>query len=319
MSPDLAEVPGMLTGDTIITARNLGKCYRLYSNPSDRIKQLITGAGSGRYFREVWALRNVSFEIRRGETVGVIGRNGSGKSTLLQLICGTLRPSEGALNVKGRISALLELGAGFNPDFSGRENVFLNGAILGLSQAEIERRLPEIEAFADIGDFIDSPVKTYSSGMFVRLAFAVQVCVDPEILIVDEALAVGDIFFRQKCYERLGELRRRGCTILLVTHGMGDVEQYCSRGIVLSTGKAVFDGPATDAVKHYYLSTAASTAGRGSETDGPSGIPAASDRTRAGSWPSPMRLTTHPNSSISARDGIRLNGIAVCDAAGRPC
>src|SRR4051812_44540179 len=179
--------------DVVIRARNLGKCYRIYSKPRDRIKQLFFGGQPGHYFHDVWALRGLSFEIRRGEIVGVIGRNGSGKSTLLQLICGILQPTEGKLEVHGRISALLELGAGFNPEFTGRENVFLNGALLGLTQAEIARKLPDIEAFADIGEFIDAPVKTYSSGMFVRLAFAVQACVDPDILIVDEALAVGDI------------------------------------------------------------------------------------------------------------------------------
>lgn len=305
-------------GDVVIRASSLGKCYRVYSKPRDRIKQLVFGGQAGRYFREVWALRDVSFDIRRGETVGIIGRNGSGKSTLLQLICGTLQPTEGDVVVRGRISALLELGAGFNPDFTGRENVFLNAAILGLTEAEIRKRLPEIEAFADIGDFIDSPVKTYSSGMFVRLAFAVQVCVDPEILIVDEALAVGDIFFRQKCYQRLAELRHRGCTILLVTHGMGDVEQYCSRGIVLSMGKAVFDGPASEAVKHYYLSNAAAEP-VGPDTRGRFGVSSPEENPDAGSWPSSIHLTTHPNSSVSALEGIRCHGIAVCDAAGCPC
>lgn len=239
--------------DVMIRATQLGKCYPLYASPRDRIKQLVFGNAERRYFRDLWALRDVSFEIRRGETVGVIGRNGSGKSTLLQLICGILRPSTGGVEVRGRISALLELGAGFNPDFTGRENVFLSGALLGLSQADIARRLPEIEAFADIGQFVDAPVKTYSSGMFVRLAFAVQACVDPDVMIVDEALAVGDIFFRQKCYRRLNDLREQGCTILLVTHAMGDVEQFCERAILLDSGRAAFQGNAVEAVKRYYL------------------------------------------------------------------
>ncbi len=239
--------------DVMIRAAGLGKRYELYEKPRDRIKQLIFGSEQRRYYRDIWALRDLSFEIRRGEIVGVIGRNGSGKSTLLQLICGILTPTEGEVHVEGRVSALLELGAGFNPEFTGRENVFLNGALLGLSKVEITSKLPEIQAFADIGDFLDAPVKTYSSGMFVRLAFAVQACVDPDVMIVDEALAVGDIFFRQKCYRRLNDLREQGCTILLVTHAMGDVEQFCQRAILLNAGRAEFQGNAVEAVKRYYL------------------------------------------------------------------
>jgi lipopolysaccharide transport system ATP-binding protein len=206
-----------------------------------------------RYFRKCWALRDVSFQVRRGETFGIIGRNGSGKSTLLQILAGTLAPSHGEVNVNGRIAALLELGSGFDPEFTGRENVFLNGRILGLSQKEIEARYDRIVEFADIGEFIDQPVKTYSSGMFVRLAFAVQAHIDASIVIIDEALAVGDVFFRQKCYARLEQLKNSGAAILLVSHSMLDIEQYCGRALLLDHGDPRFIGPATEAVKHYYL------------------------------------------------------------------
>lgn len=195
----------------------------------------------------------MSFQVRRGETFGIIGRNGSGKSSLLQILAGTLAPTKGRVAVHGRIAALLELGSGFNPDFSGRENVFLNGRILGLSQKEIEARYEQIVDFADIGAFIDQPVKTYSSGMFVRLAFAVQAHIDASIVIIDEALAVGDVFFRQKCYSRLEQLRNSGAAILLVSHAMTEIEQFCDRAILLDHGLQKFVGPATEATKHYYL------------------------------------------------------------------
>jgi ABC-type polysaccharide/polyol phosphate transport system ATPase subunit len=235
-----------------IRAEGLGKMYHLYNSPRDRLKQAFLW-GRKKLYREFWALRDVSLEVRRGETVGVIGRNGSGKSTLLQMLAGVLRPTTGSLHVAGRIGALLELGSGFNPDYTGRENVFLNGAILGLSRAEMERRFDEVVSFADIGQFIDQPVKTYSSGMFVRLAFAVTTCVDADVLLIDEALAVGDVFFRQKCYRRLEELRERGASIVLVSHAMGDVEQFCRRGVLLHRGNVAFEGPAVEAVRRYYL------------------------------------------------------------------
>ena len=252
-SVDLAGNRAGVDPEIAIRVSRLGKCYPLYEHPRDRVKQLLFGSERRKYHSEFWALRDVSFEIKRGEVVGIIGRNGSGKSTLLQLICGTLRETEGEVQAVGKIAALLELGAGFNVEFTGRENVFLNAALLGLSRAETQSRLPQIEAFADIGAFIDEPVKTYSSGMFVRLAFAVQACVDPDILIVDEALAVGDVFFRQKCYRRLERLRQNGCTVLLVSHAMGDVEQLCQRAILLEGGRVAFQGSAVEAVKRYYL------------------------------------------------------------------
>ncbi len=196
----------MSTADTAIKVSNLSKCYQIYEAPSDRLKQFVVprlqrliGRLPKQYFREFWALKDVSFEVKKGETVGIIGRNGSGKSTLLQLICGTLSPSAGNLEVNGRVAALLELGSGFNVEFTGRENIYMNASILGLSQKEIDDRFDEIVAFADIGQFIEQPVKTYSSGMMVRLAFAVIAHVEADILVVDEALAVGDAFFTQKC------------------------------------------------------------------------------------------------------------------------
>ncbi len=238
--------------DVVMQAKHIGKMYRMYDRPQDRLKQMLW-QGRRSFGREFWALRDVSFELRKGETLGIIGRNGSGKSTLLQILAGTLAQSTGALETRGRVAALLELGSGFNPEFTGRENVYLNGAILGLSRAQVERRFDEIAAFADIGRFIDQPVKLFSSGMFVRLAFAVATSVDADVLLIDEALAVGDVFFRQKCYQRLEEMRQRGVSILLVSHSMLDIEQFCGRALLLNKGDVLFSGPAPEAVKHYYL------------------------------------------------------------------
>lgn len=241
-----------LDDNILISVRNVGKMYRIYDQPIDRLKQMLR-RGTVSYGREFWAVRNVSIEVRRGETIGIIGRNGSGKSTLLQMIAGTLTPSEGDILVRGRVAALLELGSGFNPEFTGRENVYLNGAVLGISHEEMERRFDDIVAFADIGAFIDQPVKTYSSGMMVRLAFAVQASIEPDILIVDEALAVGDVFFQQKCYRHLEVLRERGTAVILVSHGMGDIKQFCQRTLFLNQGTPVFYGNSADAVAQYLL------------------------------------------------------------------
>lgn len=237
-----------MADDTVIRVRGLAKCYEIYARPQDRLKQLVVpplaravGRQAAQYYREFWALRDVDFSVRRGECIGIIGRNGAGKSTLLQLICGTLNPTTGSVETRGRVAALLELGAGFNPEFTGRENVFLNGALLGLDHDEMLGRFDEIAAFADIGDFIEQPVKTYSSGMYVRLAFAVQACVEPDILIVDEALAVGDIGFQYKCYQHMQRLRERGVTILMVTHATGSVLEYANRCIVIDGGRIAHD------------------------------------------------------------------------------
>src|SRR5690348_2740583 len=220
----------MSSEDFSIRVDRLSKRYEIYAQPAHRLKQMILPRAqramrrSARtYFKEFWALRDVSFDVRRGETVGIVGRNGSGKSTLLQMICGTLHPTAGRISVGGRIAALLELGAGFNPEFTGRENVYLNAAVIGLSREEIDARFDDIAAFADIGDFMEQPVKTYSSGMYVRLAFAVAINVDPEILVVDEALAVGDELFQRKCFARIDAIRSKGATILFVSHSANAV------------------------------------------------------------------------------------------------
>lgn len=220
-----------------VEADSIGKCYRVFPSPRARLLQGVLG-GRRQLYREFWALRNVSFQLARGQTLGVVGRNGSGKSTLLQLLCRTLTPTTGEIRVHGRVGALLELGSGFNPEFSGRENVFLNATVLGLSQRQIEARLDDILAFADIGSFIDQPVKTYSSGMVVRLAFAVQAHIDPDILVVDEALAVGDEMFQKKCYAHLERLKERGTSILLVTHSCPQIIQHCDQALLLHKGIA---------------------------------------------------------------------------------
>ncbi len=220
----------MSSDEIAISVRDISKCYYSYDRPMDRVLHSLVprvqrqfGMPVKSYGQAFWALRNVDFEVRRGETVGLVGRNGSGKSTLLQIICGTLRPSGGSVHTQGRVAALLELGSGFNPEFTGRENVYLNASVLGLSRDEVDQRFDAIAGFADIGDFIDQPVKTYSSGMAVRLAFAVQAQVDPQILIVDEALSVGDAKFQAKCFERLRQLKQNGTSILLVTHASEQV------------------------------------------------------------------------------------------------
>lgn len=225
-----------MSSEPNVSARNLGKCYQLYAKPVDRLKQFLW-RGKHQYYREFWALRDVNFEIMPGEVLGVIGRNGSGKSTLLQLICGTLTPTIGEISVKGRVAALLELGAGFNPEFSGRENIFMNAAIIGMSQEEIYQRFDEIVDFSGIKDFIDQPVKTYSSGMYVRLAFSIATSVNPDILVIDEALSVGDGVFARKSFDRIMELKERGITILFCSHNIYQVEALCQRVLWVSNGK----------------------------------------------------------------------------------
>lgn len=247
----------MSSDEIAICVDSLGKCYQIYDRPQDRLKQSVVprirralGWPASSYSREFWALRNVSFEVRRGETIGIIGRNGSGKSTLLQIICGTLTPTTGSVRTSGRVAALLELGAGFNPEFTGRENVYLNGSVLGLSRTELDARFEAITAFADIGEFIDQPVKTYSSGMYVRLAFAVIAHVDADVLVIDEALAVGDVFFAQKCMRFLRKFMERG-TVIFVSHDTAAVQNLCNRAIWLEHGSVRFTGSAKDAAAGY--------------------------------------------------------------------
>lgn len=244
--------------DIAIQVANISKHYEIYEHPRDRLKQFfapraqrLLGRTPRQYYREFTALQNISFTVQRGQTVGIIGRNGSGKSTLLQIICGTLTPSSGEVQVNGRIAALLELGSGFNPEFSGRENVYLNGAILGLSREQMEARFDEIAAFADIGEFLEQPVKNYSSGMQVRLAFAVSVCVEPDILVVDEALAVGDEAFQRKCFARIERIKEDGGTILFVNHGAQAVVQLSDKAILLDRGEVLCAGRPKFVVNQY--------------------------------------------------------------------
>jgi ABC-type polysaccharide/polyol phosphate transport system ATPase subunit len=239
-----------MCSDIAIRATNLGKTYRMYAHPMARLRQMILPGGK-KHYKEFHALQDVNFEIRKGETVGIIGRNGSGKSTLLQLICGILKPTSGSVEVTGRVSALLELGAGFHPEFTGRENVYMQGAIQGLTRQEMDARFDDIAAFADIGDFIERPVKTYSSGMFVRLAFSVAVHVEPDILVVDEALAVGDVDFQTKCLLRMRSLMDSGATVLFVTHNIATLGANCSRAFLMDHGRIVANTSASDAVDRY--------------------------------------------------------------------
>lgn len=240
----------MPSDEFAISVRNLTKTYRLFNHPGDRIKQFFS-FGMKRYHRGFTALNDLSFDIGKGETVGIIGRNGSGKSTLLQIICGILKPTSGVVQVNGRISALLELGAGFNPEFTGRENAYFQGALMGLSDAQMGERFDDIAAFADIGEFIDQPVRTYSSGMFVRLAFAVAVHVDPDILVVDEALAVGDALFQKRCYKRLQQMQSGGLTLVLVSHDHELVRNMTQRALLLDQGVALSWGDTKEVTYHY--------------------------------------------------------------------
>lgn len=257
-----------MSNDPVIKVESLSKAYTIWASPAARLHGPFLGTIgqlpflsvslrktcqrlSHESFRYFFALREVSFRISKGESVGIIGLNGSGKSTLLQIIAGTLQPTKGGVQVSGRVAALLELGSGFNPEFTGRENVFLNASILGVPSREIEARFHKIAEFADIGEFIEQPVKTYSSGMVVRLAFAVLTQVEPDILIIDEALSVGDFLFQQKCYDCLREFKRRGCTFLFVSHGMATVLDLCDRALLLENGLLTFDGPPKEAVDLY--------------------------------------------------------------------
>lgn len=248
----------LMCSDIAIKVDNLSKAYQIYETPRDRLKQFfipklqrLTHKPQAQYYREFEALKSVTFEVKKGETIGIVGRNGSGKSTLLQIICGTLSPSSGSVKTNGRIAALLELGSGFNPEFTGRENVYMNAAVLGLTKQETDIRFNDIASFADIGDFMEQPVKTYSSGMQLRLAFAVSVCVEPEILIVDEALAVGDEAFQRKCFARIEAIKKNGGTILFVNHGAQAIVQLSDRAILMDNGEIIFAGRPKTVVNQY--------------------------------------------------------------------
>lgn len=236
--------------DNVISVKDLSKVYRLYDKPIDRLKESLNIFHKS-YHKEYYALNNLSFDIKRGETVGIIGINGAGKSTLLKIITGVLTPTGGNIKVKGKISALLELGAGFNMEYTGIENIYLNGTMMGFSKEEVDKKLDDILDFADIGDFVNQPVKTYSSGMFVRLAFAVAINVEPDILVIDEALSVGDVFFQQKCYKKIKELAGKS-TVLIVSHDLNAMTKFCERIIVMSAGQKVFDGEPNEAIAKYF-------------------------------------------------------------------
>src|SRR6266699_1916107 len=234
----------------VIRAEKVSKCFRIYRKPSDRLKELLT-FGKRRFHEPFWAVKDVDLEVERGRCLGIIGENGSGKSTLLRMIAGVNRPTSGTIAVNGRISALLELGAGFNPQFTGRENIFINASILGFTDSQTRERIPAIEKFAEIGEFVDRPVKTYSSGMFVRLAFAVAIHMDPDILIVDEALSVGDIFFQQRCMRRIHQLKHQGVTIIFVSHGLEAVRSLADRTIWMEHGRVHLEGKTDEVVSKY--------------------------------------------------------------------
>lgn len=236
--------------EVAIRVDDVSKLYKLYDKPSDRLKESL-GLTRKKLYKEHYALHNVSFDVKRGETVGIIGTNGSGKSTILKIITGVLNPSGGHVEIDGRISALLELGAGFNMEYTGIENIYLNGTMIGFSREEIDAKMQDILDFADIGDFVHRPVKTYSSGMFVRLAFAVAINIDPEILIVDEALSVGDVFFQAKCYKKFEDFKKMGKTILFVSHDLGSISKYCDRVVLLNRGKKLAEGTPKEMVSMY--------------------------------------------------------------------
>jgi lipopolysaccharide transport system ATP-binding protein len=250
--------PALEEGNTAIRVAHMSKCYHMYAQPGDRLKQAFAslasqlfGLQTTPYFREFWSLKDVSFEVKKGETLGIIGRNGAGKSTLLQILCGTLTPTSGTVQTYGRVAALLELGAGFNPEFTGRENIVMNASVLGLTDLEIKDRIEDIIAFADIGPFIDQPVKTYSSGMYVRLAFSIATSVDPDILVIDEALSVGDGSFARKSFDRIIALRDAGKTILFCSHSLYQVEAICDRVVWLDAGQVQVMGEPAKAIVAY--------------------------------------------------------------------
>jgi lipopolysaccharide transport system ATP-binding protein len=293
--------------------------YHLYDRPQDRLRQAFLW-GRKRLYREFWALRDVSFEVRRGEALGIIGRNGAGKSTLLQILAGTLTPTTGEVQIKGRVAALLELGSGFNPEFTGRENVYLNGTILGFSRQEIDELFDEIATFADIGEFMDQPVKLYSGGMFVRLAFAVQACLEPDVLIVDEALAVGDIFFQQKCHARMEKLMAGNTAVIIVSHEMTVIEKYSTQAMLLNQGQCLFLGQPNETVSRYYqLERAFKT--ESMPVNNLSGVDIAPFEPDAiPDWPAENAfLDLSQAVVIGEEDVARCTGVALCNDKGELC
>jgi lipopolysaccharide transport system ATP-binding protein len=330
----------MSSNELAISVSGVSKRYELYDSPRDRLKQFVVprlasmvGANAGPYFREFWALRDISFDVRKGEAVSIIGSNGSGKSTLLQIITGTLAPTVGQVTTEGRIAALLELGSGFNPDFTGRENVMLNGAVLGFSNEEILNRFDTIAAFADIGQHIDQPVRTYSSGMLVRLAFAVQVQLSPDILIIDEALAVGDALFQKRCYQQIERLLNDGVTLLFVSHDQETVRTLTKRAVLLNGGRMAAIGTSSEVVLEYrkllhareseYYSKIAQDLKLRADSTGalvsPAAVPAAATETAPGR----DRDDAETGASLGRLEfgdgGAKVVQTEVLNAAGEPC
>lgn len=309
---DLRSVTGYTFLVNAVEFRSVSKSYAIYDQPGDRLKELLCLNRIKRH-KDFWALHDVSFEVKRGETFCIVGENGSGKSTMLQIVAGILQPTSGEAAVNGRVSALLELGAGFNPEFSGRDNVYLNGSILGLTKKQIDDRFADIEAFAEIGDFLDQPVKTYSSGMTVRLAFAVAIHVDPEVLLVDEALAVGDIYFRQRCMRKVHELRSRGVTILFVSHAVADVKAIGDRVLWLDRGRVIECGEPDRVISKYLAAmTAKDSAYRVQEAE-------AASPGQGAAVLAPEVVETIPNIDHRHGDGrAEVIGIAILDENGAP-
>lgn len=314
-----------MSSETAIAVADLSKCYQIYARPKDRLLQMLC-RGKKQFYREFWALRDVSFTVARGESVGIIGRNGSGKSTLLQMICGTLNPTGGTIQTTGRVAALLELGSGFNPEFTGRENVYMNAALYGLSTEETDRRFEDIASFADIGDFIDQPVKTYSSGMMVRLAFAVIAHVDADILVVDEALAVGDAFFTQKCMRFLRAFMQTGTT-LFVSHDTAAVRSLCTKAVWLEQGQVLQMGAPKDVCENYLEAFYEAQQGKSTTTrmkrEAPSEAPPVKDQRQDFLNASNLRNDIElfgfdPNAASFGLGGARITSVTFHDAGGAP-
>jgi lipopolysaccharide transport system ATP-binding protein len=303
--------------DVAVRAAGVSKIYRLYARPQDRLAELLLTPFGRRRSTDFVALDDVSFELLRGRRLGVIGRNGSGKSTLLQILAGTLSASGGDVRVNGRVAALLELGSGFNPEFTGRENVYLNASILGLSREEIHARFDDIAAFADIGRFMDQPMKTYSSGMFMRLAFAVTTSVDAEILLIDEALAVGDVFFTRKCFSHLEKLIEKGTSVVLVTHDTSAVNQFCDEVLVLDRGRQAYHGDTVGGLRTYF---ALQRAGDALPAE-PAAVPAGPGEQEQGAiieWPGDEAFLPLGSASVQGTGAARCTAVALCDQSGAP-
>lgn len=319
--------------DIAVSVNNVSKMYPLFASPRNRLKHALWNflpdflkTEHKTFYQKFWALQNITFNIKKGEVFGIIGQNGSGKSTLLQIIAGTLTQTAGQIHTNGRIAAMLELGSGFNPDFTGRENVYINSAILGFSQKETDERFDRIAAFADIGDFIDQPVKFYSSGMYVRLAFAVQACLDPDILIVDEVLSVGDIFFQQKCHDRIEELIVNNTAVIIVSHNMPLIEKYCTEVLLLDKGKCLFQGESNKAVMNYYQMEATGKSKARSPLSSEKNTQIKDrdipffESNPIPDWPDDHAFLDLSNALIIGdKDIARCTGIALCNDKGEQC